>query len=361
MSAEALGANLLQEVKVEGLDELLRSLRYIQEQQKPQTYTSQPVIDRLLNAFAPARNRPDAVHQRQEPVLELVGSSPCSGRTQLLYLMISRLLLPPAYENLSLAGRNTAVILFDLGNNFSILRLRDVITQQFRSCKFDRAELHEKAFTQLVHKTLDHLHVFRPQSSSSLLITLSSLRSYILDVRSHISANRAVGAIILNHVDTFLWQDRLDDAEAQTIDTKKLGLLSSRFRDLVAHVRRLQVDFSCLVVATTSALSSTTHTCIDGHPVPVLQSHLPSVWRSFVTVRLICEREQICKFPLGMSAEEAAVEAEQRREAVDNSGFTASLDWSESEAWWKDTKTTIRAMRGGGLTFTVTAQGVCID
>ncbi|KAL8815421.1 MAG: hypothetical protein Q9223_005435 [Gallowayella weberi] len=233
-----------------------------------------------------------------------------------------------------------------------------------RSCIHERTPpLPADAMNNLVRRSLDHLHIFRPQSSPSLLATLSNIQSYILDITSHTSANRAVGAIFLNDVDAFLWQDRLEDAEEQPIEVKgqRSGLLWSRFRDLVALLRRLQTDFSCPLFATSSALSSTTFSRIDGHMVPVLQPHLPSVWRSFVTARLILQRESVLKFHHGMSAEEAVREAGQRRSAVENSMFTARLDWSDSEAWTEDTRRKIKAIHGGDFTFRVSGNLVEID
>ncbi|KAL8678426.1 MAG: hypothetical protein Q9224_007117, partial [Gallowayella concinna] len=253
----------------------------------------------------------------------------------------------------------SAVILIDLGNTFSLLRLRDIMAGNVRSCMHERSEpLPPDAINNLVRTSLNHLHIFRPQSSPCLLATLSNIQSYILDVNSHISANRPVGAIVLCNVDAFFWQDRLDDAEEpppiEVNNGQKSGsLLSRRYRDLVAHLRRLQTDFSCPVFATTSALSSTTFSRIDGHMVPTLQSHLPSIWRSFVTARLILQRDSICKFPHGMSAEEAAGEAGQRRSAVENSAFTARLDWSDSDAWREDRRKMIKAIRGGDFTYRV--------
>ncbi|KAL8795903.1 MAG: hypothetical protein Q9182_007465 [Xanthomendoza sp. 2 TL-2023] len=370
MSVEILGANLLREVKVEGLDEVLRTLRMNHGAQRSNVYTSQTSIDQLLNAFASSRtssmslDQPNAVQHHPNPVLEFVGASPCSGKKQIISHLIARLILPQLYEGCRLGGRESAVILIDSNNSFSILRLRDIMLDNVRLYFHKRSQsLPADVINNLVRSSLDHLHIFRPQSSPSLLATLSNVQSYILDMTSHTSANRTVGAIFLNDLDAFLWQDRLEDAEEQPIEVKgqRSGLLSSRFRDLVALLRRLQTDFSCPVFATTSALSSTTFSRIDGHMVPALQSHLPSVWRSFVTARLILQRESICKFHHGMSAEEAVREAGQRRSAVENSMFTARLDWSDSEAWSEDTRRKIKGIHGGDFTFRVSGNLVEID
>lgn len=353
--------------------QLLRALRSVHGTQRRQIHTGQATVDKLLHAFV----SPDLSHPRtdvsseqhkvvrhaQGPVLELVGAVPCSGKTQLLYYLVGLSLLPPKHEDITLGGRGSAVILFDLGSSFSVLRLQKLMVSHVVSCSDKGSEPSSMStILPIVQSSFEHLHVFRPQTSLSLIATLSNLHVYLFNTASHVSANRSVGSIILHDVDSFLWQDRLEDAEDQTIEAnapQKFGLLSSRFCDLVAHFRRLQAEFSCLVVATSSALSTTTYTRIDGQMVPVLRSHLPNIWRNFVTVRLIVQRDSVRKFPLGVSAEEAATEASQRREAVEKSGFAARLDWSESDVWKEETRTAIKGMVDlGELLFWITPSGV---
>ncbi|KAL8963865.1 MAG: hypothetical protein Q9183_004890 [Haloplaca sp. 2 TL-2023] len=215
----------------------------------------------------------------------------------------------------------------------------------------------------VVHTSFENLHVIRPYSSRSSIDSLRSLQSYIFDTTSHVSANRAIGAIILNDIDAFLWQDRLEDAEHQAEDSKisqASRYLSSIFHDMVNELRRLQRDFSCQVIATSSALNTLTFTRVDGPSVPVLPSHLPSVWDSFVTMRLIVQRDTVRKFHHGMSAEEAAREAAQRQEIVERNTFSAQLDWSESDAWREATRAAVKAIMAGAgdIRFRVTADGV---
>ncbi|KAI4176237.1 MAG: hypothetical protein LQ348_006027 [Seirophora lacunosa] len=376
MSAAALGTNLLQEVKEEGLNELLHTLRSIHEDRQRHVHTGQANIDELLNAFESSHRhhlgrdltsvQHNTVRHQRRPVLELIGATPCSGKTQLLYHLVGLSLLPKNYEDVSLGGNGAVVILFDLRTRFSVLRLKEVMFTHVQSqCEKSSETFSRDAVVSMVRNSLDHLHVFRPQTSLSLLVTLSNLQRYLFSTASHVSANRSVGSIILHDVDAFLWQDRLEDAEEQTHGStapQNAGLLSSRFRDMVTHVRRIQTIFSCLVIATSSALSTTSHTRIEGHTVPVLKSHLPNSWRSFVTVRLIVQRDSVRKFPLGISAEEAAAEADQRREAVEKSIFSARLDWSESDVWREETRGVLKAMDDvGDFPFRITASGVDFD
>ncbi|KAL9610443.1 MAG: hypothetical protein Q9204_009080, partial [Flavoplaca sp. TL-2023a] len=330
MSAEALGTNLLREVKVEGLDELLRTLRSNNLRQENQIYTNVPAIDKILNIFTSAQNHPN--NQHQHPVLELVGSSPCSGKTQLLYHIITRLLLPPSYNNIPLAGKSTAIILFDLRSNFSLLRLRDIITHYIHSClPQDVPPLEKEPSIALIRDSLLHLHIFRPQSSASFLSTLQNVEKYILDIRAHISANRTVGAVIISGIDAFIHQDRLEDVDGGhqhsppsfTKTPSSIPYSHQRFRDIIAHLRNLQHTFSTPIIATSSALSSLSyHRLSNGQQVPILPSHLPPPWRNYVTVRLICERERVRKFQYGVSVLEVqGREAAMRQEAVEKGRF----------------------------------------
>ncbi|KAL8646647.1 MAG: hypothetical protein Q9210_006015 [Variospora velana] len=393
MSVATLGTNLWQEVKEEGLNEvgyrsslvknfwadqtkLLHTLRSIYVNQQRQVHTGQANVDELLNAFASstrlhighdfASASHNAIRHHGRPVLELIGATPCSGKTQLLYHLIGLSLLPSKYEDVSLGGNGTVVILLDLGTRFSLLRLEKVMVTHVQSQFDKRSETFSRnSVESMVRTSLDHLHVFRPQTSLSLLATLSNMQNYLFNTACHVSANRRVGSIVLHNVDAFLWQDRLEDAEDQTHDTaapQNAGLLPGRFRDLVAHVRRLQASLSCCVIATSSALSTTSYTRIDGQVVPVLRSHLPNSWRSFVTVRLIVQRDSVRKIPLGICAAEAAAEAGQRREAVEKSVFSARLDWSESDVWREETRSVIKAMDDvGDFLFRITTSGVDFD
>ncbi|KAL8825158.1 MAG: hypothetical protein Q9170_007907 [Blastenia crenularia] len=378
MSAVGLGSTLLEETDE---TKLLHTLRSAREDGLGHAYTGQQVIDQLLQAFlypnhlqsrpyAPPNVAPvlpsdqrNIVSSTRAPVLELVGASPCSGKTQLLYHLVGLVLLPGEHEGVSLGGKSSAVILFDLASSLSVLRLRDVMINHVQTCIRKTSEpASEETIATLVRSSLDHLHLFRPHTSRSLLATLSNLHSYIFNTTAHISANRQVGSIILHHIDAFLWQDRLEDAEDETNEgalPHKSTLLSRRFHDLVTHLRRLQTDFSCLIIATSSALSTITYSRVDGRMVPSLRSHLPNIWRGMVTVRLIVQRDEVRKFPLGVSAEEAAREAQQRREVVEKCGFSAMLDWGESEGWRGEVRNMVKGLKDGGeFAFMVTERGV---
>lgn len=259
------------------------------------------------------------------------------------------------------------MVLLDLDSRFSILRLKDIMKGYICSCSLSLNQVADADPLGLVYESLQHLHVFRPQSSVSLVATLSTIEAYLFDTASHLSANRCLGAIVLNNLNAFLWQDRLDEAEDPDRDPtvpcpQSSRLLSYRWRQIVASLRQLQAVFSCNVFATSSALSSLVRASRStGYPNSSLRPHLPGSWTSFVTAKLIVKRNSVRKFASGMSLKEMTREAGMRREAVEKSGFTAWIDWEGSENWREDVRRAVKRMPGYGMFgFKVTADRVVV-
>ena len=258
------------------------------------------------------------------------------------------------------------MILLDLSSNFSILKLQSIL-QSHISASLSAA--HESSadpieVSTLVHACLQHLHVFRPQSHPSLLATVAALPAYLLsELRSHYSANRRLGAIFVNNLGSFYWQDRQEAEEQRDAAlvaengsaVNKDDLFLARYRSLVKCLREVQQAFDCPIVATTWALAPPIYSR-DGSS---LRSHLPTAWNNFCTFKVVLQRSSVTKFGPGMSVEEALAEKEQRQEAVDRSGFSGWVNWWDSEAWREDIKTAVMAwIRRGGARFTVSDQGI---
>jgi hypothetical protein len=80
----------------------------------------------------------------------------------------------------------------------------------------------------------------------------------------------------------------------------------------------LAQTFKCSIITTSHVFSSTSKDTGE-----VLLRTLPSPWSSFPTIRLCFARDQVNKFPIGISAEEALREQLARMQAVEKSGFSA--------------------------------------
>lgn len=274
-------------------------------------------------------------------------------------------LLPVQYRDMADFGKGHAVILLDLSSKLSILRLYNVMYDRVSSiCSANSFTLPHADLSSLVSDSLMHLHVFRPQESSSFQATLDSIPAYLLNQNPlHVSTNRPLGLMGINDISAFLWQDRLDADESHlsTTTSKERAnniLLLQRYRSLVSLLRQIQQLFSCTIVATNWGFAPTTS--VANHRS--LRPHLPSVWNNFCTVKLIIERDRVPKFGPGISAEEAANERQQRWGAVEQSGFSGRINWWGSENWRDEVREGLGSLkRGGSFQFKVTSMGVIVD
>ena len=217
----------------------------------------------------------------------------------------------------------------------------------------------------MISDSLTHLHVFRPQSSSSFFATLESLSPYLLSEPStHFSTSRPLGLLAISDISSFLWQDRQDADEEAVISTTieqgeraNTSLLVQRYRNLVNLLRSIQRRFACTIVATNWGMAPTSS--IAGHRA--LRPSLPSVWTQFCTVKVVVQRNRVPKFAPAISVEEASREAPQRWEAVEKNCFSVWLNWWDCEGWREEVREAVGKLeRGGTFSFRVTQQGVDI-
>lgn len=300
-------------------------------------------------------------------MVELTGTTPGSGKTQLLHHSIAATILPRAYNGTPLGGKEATVALFDLSSSYSVLRLGTILEARI-SAAFSASDSNLQVYETLAHDSLQHLHVFRPQSHESLINTVAALPAYFLsDTTSHYSANRQLGAIVIHNLGAFYWQDRQDvevqnDAALEGSDIPILdrenSLFLSRYRSLVGALREAQRLFDCPIIATDWALATPVHNSDE----QVLRPHLPSIWTTFRTVNLVLQRHSVKKFSPGMSVEEVLAEKVQRQEAVDSSGFFGWVNWWDSEEWKEEVRMAVRTWgKQGGLRYSISERGVASE
>jgi hypothetical protein len=234
-------------------------------------------------------------------------------------LIITVAILPQFHADVALDGKDSAVILLDTEGRFSISRLVEIM-QGYITTKDPEAV----KTSELINKSLQHLHIFQPQTMESTLATLSSLHSYI-SKQAQASAQRPLHSIIVDSASTFYWQSRADADTVQLslLEQNATGLspaLPNPYNLLVQSLRELSRTFSCAIVATTYAFSFTTKEA----GMPVLRT-LPAPWTTFPTVKLLLTREPVRKFARGMSVEEALKEQAGRQQVVERARFRAIL------------------------------------
>jgi hypothetical protein len=258
------------------------------------------------------------VHQEQ-PVIEICSEESGTGKTHLLYLIITMAILPQYFADVLLDGKNSAVILLDTEGRFSIQRLAEIM-QEYIITK----ESEIQNMPELITNSLQHVHIFRPQTMESTLATLSSVHSYI-NKQSHQSSQLPLHSIIIDSASTFYWQDRAEEDTAQLASLEQNSSATSPTRPnsysaLVQSLRKLSQLFSCAIIATTHAFSFN-----KSEPGSTILRTLPSPWASFPTIRLLLTREAVRKFARGMSVEEALKEQTGRQMVVEKARFCASV------------------------------------
>jgi len=307
-----------------------------------------PQIDLIINAFEAER----LPHQR--PVIEITSGTTGSGKTHLLYYLTAAAVLPTGRTATTHGGGGTVVVL-DADGRFDVARLAQVIKTLLLKHQADAQFLGEA-----VMNALRHVHIFRPQSLQSLVETVQRLPNYLLSpTAGHSSSERSLDLLLLDSASAFFWQEKMTeesarfDGDANAINHPRST--DSKFSQLVGHLRAVQSQFECSVIATNWGLSPAPNQSMGSS----FKSFMPPVWQSYVTLRLILERNSVTKFPATMSVEQAVRDAPARQAAVDEGKFTARVEVWGDEQWRDLVKRKMKGMEGNMcFAFSVTEDGV---
>jgi hypothetical protein len=300
------------------------------------------VIDRLLFSN---HAQPQA-RQFRYPVLEICSEYTGAGKSQLIYYSIAKAILPNIYGTTIVDGQNSAVVLFDTDAHFDVGRLVQIMTSIMTSKSSEEHPITD--IQELIERSLQHVHIFQPRNMSNLLEDLNGLKEYLFNSSAHFSSERAMHSIIIDSASAFYWETRaaLDNERVAALDAKAPGAQASAmpppspnlYALLVNCLRSLQRSFNCaVIVATTATMYKDTATGEQ-----TIRT-LPAPWPGFPTARLLLKREQVRKFAVGISWEDALKDQQLRQAAVEQSNSMAT------------------ALGGGeGFRFAVTKEGVRI-
>jgi hypothetical protein len=327
--------------------------------------------------------------KRPNPVVEISSSLSASGKSQLLYYLIALAILPRSFGDSSIGGHEAAVVLIDADDRFDVGALHNVTRGIIKEAKGlsdsdgnNIAQgLTDDKIETMINSALQHVHIFRPQSSSALLATLRSLDTYLFNVSCHHSASRPLQMIAIDSVTAFYWQDRLRDEVARTEDIgrprteidqereqKQSFYLSDLYSQLVTELKRLQGRFGCTVVYTATVSGGRPsingyHSALgpyDRSPsrTPALRPALPAPWGIFPTLRLVVHRDLVRSFPPAISAHDARKDAPSRQNIVRQGKFSAWVNSWGREDWPRRLADSVDALNGGCFSFYVRESGV---
>ncbi|KAF2458550.1 hypothetical protein BDY21DRAFT_205691 [Lineolata rhizophorae] len=381
MSAEELGGRLKEEVVVEGLDELLASFRATTL--PPDTSpTGLDLLDDILTQSA------SRISLGLPPLLELTSNEPGAGKTHLLYLIAGIACLPPRWNQVPLHGKGGAVAVIDADDRFNVDRLARIMKSYvlYRIAESrasppgaegaslpeheatrsnpapclpdDNPNLHAQAET-LIISSLHHIHLFRPQSHTSLLATLARLPAYFLDPTAHPSSARALHALLLDGAGAFLWPARADAARAAAAadpgpapnpHTPPGAALLTHLR-AAAHALRP----SLLVCTTSAPLAPFAHygALVPGEAASASGS--TAVVAPLPLVRVCLARAAVPRFPAGISVQEAEAQRRMRQEVVERGRF---VGWVVGGGGGREMEERRGRGDGWGFEFVVDGEGV---
>ena len=372
-------------------------------------------LDELLNVFlGQSRSRNDASNQihhahpqpvppsshnnkRKKPVIEISSPSSGGGKSQLIYYLIAMSVLPATFHGHKLDGRGGAVVLLDTDGRLDVRRLYGIIEGVVRHALDDTDTSSDatKDIGTMVRDVMRHIHIFRPQTSSSLLSTLQSLHTYLLHNHRGLDGSRPLHGIFIDSLSAFYWADRLRDEIART---SEIGLpatqtqkareqrtafyMSVLYAEIAAELKRLQGLFGCGVVYSTwgitprSSSPSSSSLGMGGlvgggygsniwAGPPTFKPHLPAPWNStFPDLRLIVQRDHVRTYPGTSTFNEWERDAAIRQSVVRKGKFSAWVDTSTLTAW-AGGEVVLNALRkmpdNGGFPYWVREDGVFMD
>jgi hypothetical protein len=362
------------------------------------------------NASAEDRKLPTASFTKQiNPVIEISSVSSAAGKTHLLYYLTAIAVLPSTINGMLVDGLASAVVFIDADGRFDAERLRTVArglidrklkahpdTRTGESAEGQTAPLPPATveLESIIASSLQHVHVFRPQSSASLLATLKSLQTYLLDISRHYSSHRPLHAIFIDSATAFFWQDKLHDDVTRTENIgrpvaeiehernqKRIFFLTDIYAELVQNLKNLQRHFGCIVAYTCNTLNSRSVTGYQSHSqstqqpsgpfdlynpsnvtaarsMPSFRCPLPAPWGTFATLRLVVRRDAVRPFPPMMTARDGQRDAVMRQNVVLEGRFLGWVNEWERGEWPRRFVDGLKERNGGVFSFHVGRGGV---
>lgn len=298
-----------------------------------------------------------------QPVVELTSTASGGGKTHILYCLTAIAVCPK-----SSGGKEACVIILDTDGTFSVDRLAQQIKKHLTPNR-TTSSLEEHSDTDLddaIFSCLKHVHLFRPQSLTSTILTLEDLTSHLFNPTDHHSYDRTVGFIALDSLSTFYWQQRSAEEEAALHalteppqSPAQQPPSSKPYQHLTTALRDATLTFSCPAIFTTWHLGPTSQNQ-GPEPHRSLRPALPLPTSQLPLLRLIVQRKPVRKFPVGMSIQEALREAEDRQRAVEEGRFECFVN-----EWGVEERTLQRLSQSGtgttGFGFRIGADGVDVD
>ncbi|KAM6498211.1 hypothetical protein JOM56_006159 [Amanita muscaria] len=187
-------------------------------------------------------------------LIEVQGPPAC-GKSHFLYYLVINCLLP-----IALQGWDSIAVILDTELSFDLSRFQVLLISRIKRF-LPRADDH--AVQDLVQAALDRLHIFKPDSSSQLAVTIYHLPRYVADR----FPDRRLGLVAIDSISAFYWPDRYTVQQLQTAHEGHNQFHRHPLNHVFIALRSLHLHWSPVIVLTNWGLV----------PDPELTKRNPSV------------------------------------------------------------------------------------
>ncbi|KAJ3547578.1 hypothetical protein NMY22_g1593 [Coprinellus aureogranulatus] len=178
-------------------------------------------------------------------VVEVQGPT-ASGKTHLVYHLITTCVLPALHGTVKLHGWQKAAIVFDTDGSFDIRRLRQLMIHRLQglvSCT---------EVSPVVEQCLQRIALIRVNSTTQLAVSINNSPTYL----ARLFPDLEFGLLVVDSLSTFYWPDRFA-AESGGPSMHTLSKISNRFRSVVTALQAIRSAFCPVIVLTNWGLAST--------------------------------------------------------------------------------------------------------
>ncbi|THH20856.1 hypothetical protein EW146_g587 [Bondarzewia mesenterica] len=158
---------------------------------------------------------------RRGDVIEIQGPA-SSGKTHLLYELVSTCILPPNIFSIGTDGWDKIAIVFDTDDSFDVHRLSRLlqsrITQYLSRTASSLNTADSAKVTTVLTRILGKLRVFRPSSCFQLAASIANLSSH----HATFLSTSEIGLVAIDSMSAFYWPDRFNIEQLRSMPQSSL-------------------------------------------------------------------------------------------------------------------------------------------
>ncbi|EJD03889.1 uncharacterized protein FOMMEDRAFT_167197 [Fomitiporia mediterranea MF3/22] len=215
-------------------------------------------------------------------VIEIQGPA-ASGKTRLTYHFVIQCILPRQYHlppgnvhtELDVGGWEKVAIIMDTDGRWNVQRLISLLIQRVEKSLLDDQIETRPIVSEIVSKSMQRLHIFRPKTSASLAATLFRLPSYHAE---HLPTQE-IALLVIDSISTFYWIDRYSVEQRHGASDRK-DIPNPLSRVLIA-LQEFRLSHSPVILLTNWGLSPASKSSVHGRldepsavPSPFYRQHL---------------------------------------------------------------------------------------